>query len=130
MCAKLGFLGTRGGFFFFGFVAVGWIEKNEIKWLDGFFFQSCEGGDRVGGNHANAFCNIERCEIFADEADGFRMMFHEGDKCGAATDGFDTDGAGAGEKIEEAGAVDTRAENIEKGFAEHVAGRTESESFE
>lgn len=58
------------------------------------------------------------------------MIFDEGYVGGAAAEGFDANGAGASEDVEEAGAYDAWAEDIEKRFAEAVAGGTESEAFQ
>ena len=58
------------------------------------------------------------------------MIFDEGYVGGAAAEGFDSDGAGAGEDIEEAGADYARAEDVEKRFAEAVAGGTKREAFQ
>jgi len=41
---------------------------------------------------------------------------------GSAADGLKADGAGAGVKIEEGGALDAGSENVEERFAEAVGG--------
>ena len=45
------------------------------------------------------------------------MIFDEGYVGGAAAEGFDADGAGAGENVEEARAYDAGAENVEERFS-------------
>ena len=45
------------------------------------------------------------------------MIFNEGYVGGAAAQGFDTDGARAGEDVEKSGAYDAGAEDVEKRFA-------------
>ena len=57
------------------------------------------------------------------------MIFDEGYVGGAAAQGFDTDGARAGEDVEESGAYYAGAEYVEERFAEAVAGGTEREAF-
>ena len=68
-------------------------------------------------------------EIFADEADSGGMIFYEDGRNGSAADGFDTDGAGSGEQIEETRAFDAWAEDVEESFAQHVAGGAKRESL-
>lgn len=58
------------------------------------------------------------------------MIFDEGYVGGAAAEGFDADGAGPGEDVEEARAYDAGAEDVEEGFAKAVAGGAESEAFQ
>src|SRR5580704_3376997 len=58
------------------------------------------------------------------------MIFDEGYVGGAAAEGFDAYGAGASEDVEEAGAYDAGAEDVEERFAEAVAGGTKGEALE
>src|SRR5450432_2823512 len=58
------------------------------------------------------------------------MIFDEGGVSGAAAKGFDADGSGAGEDVEEAGAGNAATEHVEEGFAQAVAGGAEGEAFE
>jgi len=58
------------------------------------------------------------------------VIFDEGYVGGAAAEGFDADGAGAGEDVEEAGADYAGTEDVEERFAKAVAGGTEGEAFE
>jgi len=89
-----------------------------------------EGGEGVGGEDGVTGGDFEGVEILADEFRGGRMILDEGYVGGAAAEGLDADGAGAGEDIKEAGANDTGAEDIEEGFAEAIAGGTEGEAFQ
>jgi len=82
------------------------------------------GEDGVGGS------NFERVEILADEFCGGRVIFDEGYVGGTAAEGFDADGTGAGEDVEEAGAYYAGTEDVEERFAQAVAGGTEGETFE
>lgn len=58
------------------------------------------------------------------------MIFDEDGFGGAAAEGFDADGAGAGEDVEEARACDGGAEDVEEGFAQAVTGGTKGRAFE
>jgi len=58
------------------------------------------------------------------------VIFDEGYVGGAAAEGFDADGAGAGEDVEEARACYGGAEDVEERFAQAVAGGTESEALQ
>src|SRR6266404_3654503 len=58
------------------------------------------------------------------------MILDEDDLRCAAADCFDADSASAGEDIEEARAGHVGTENVEEGFAQAVAGRTESVALE
>ena len=58
------------------------------------------------------------------------MIFDEGYVGGAAAEGFDADGASAGEDVEESRAYYAGAEDVEERFAQAVAGGTESEAFQ
>ena len=58
------------------------------------------------------------------------MIFDEDYVGGAATEGFDADGAGAGEDVEKSGAYDAGAEDVEERFAKAIAGGTKREAFE
>ena len=73
---------------------------------------------------------MECGEILADEFCGGRVIFEEGYVGGAAAEGFDAYGAGAGEDVEEARAYDAGAEDVEERFAKAVAGGTEREAFQ
>lgn len=72
-----------------------------------------------------AFADLQGFEIVADEFGGGGVILNEQHVFGAAAQGLDADRAGAGEKIEEAGARDSGGENVEEGFAEPVAGGAE-----
>ena len=104
-----------GGFF------VGWIEEEEIgeQAAGGNFFQAAQswGLDQLRGGP-----NVERFEIFADQARGFGARFDEDCFARAAADGFDAYGAGSGEEVNEEGIFYGRAENVEEGFAQAIAG--------
>ena len=55
----------------------------------------------------------------------FSIRFQKNCFGGAAAERFDAHGAGAGESVDEERTFDRRAENIEKRFAQAVAGRPE-----
>ncbi len=58
------------------------------------------------------------------------MISRKATSGGAAAEGFDAYGAGAGEDVEEARACDAGAKDVEERFAEAVAGGTEREAFQ
>ena len=60
-----------------------------------------EGGEGVGGEDGVARSDLERVEILADEFCGGRVIFDESYVGGAAAEGFDAYGAGAGKDVEE-----------------------------
>jgi hypothetical protein len=104
------------------------IEEHEIVREIAVFlalFQLFEGAMGIHLQDGGAFADLQGFEIIADEFRGGGVIFYEEDVFGAAAQGFNADGAGAGEKIEEAGARDSGGENVEKGFAEPVAGGAE-----
>jgi len=107
---------------------VGRIEKNEIgeQMAGG---EDSEGAKRVVLHDGCAFADVEREEIFAYQASRGRMRFSEEDFAGAAAESFDADCTGASEEVDEEGAFDGRAENVEESFAESIAGGTEAQRF-
>ena len=104
-----------GGFF------VGWVEEDEIgeQAAGCHSFEAANGGglDQFGGGE-----DVEGFEIFADQARGLGARFDENCFARAAADGFDADGSGAGEEVDEKGFFDGRAEDVEEGFAQAIAG--------
>jgi len=114
-------------------VGVGGIDENEIEWRSGRSVaggEFLEGGEGIGGEDGVARSDLERVEILADEFCGGRVIFDEGNVGGAAAESFNADGAGAGEDVEKARADNAGAEDIEKRFAQAVAGGTKSEPLQ
>ena len=112
---------------------VGRIDENEIEWRSGRSVargEFLEGGEGVGGEDGVAGGDFERVEILADEFCGGRVIFDKGNMGGAAAEGFDADGAGAGEDVKETRAYDAGAEDVEERFAKAVAGGTEREPLQ
>jgi len=106
---------------------VGRVEEDVAeRWLSGVArghgLQAAKG---VGGKNRCAGADGEGFEIFADEGGGGRVVFDEDDFRGATAEGFDADGAGAGEEVDEMRAGDFLSEDVEEGFAKLVAGGTE-----
>ena len=58
------------------------------------------------------------------------MIFDEDGFGGAAAEGFDAYGAGAGKNIDETRACDSWAQDVEKRFAQAIARGTEGWAFE
>jgi hypothetical protein len=112
---------------------VGRVDENEIEWrvrglvAGGEFLERAEG---VEGKDLRSVGDCERFEIATDEDCGGGVIFDEDDLDGTAAEGFDADGAGAGEDVKEARAADVWAEDVEEGFAEAVAGGAEGGAFE
>ena len=99
----------------------GRVKEDEVEAISGFgepgqkgtgaaIVQGVAGGDPEGA------------QVLAQGGDGERSLFGEEDVGGSAGDGFDTDGAGSGVEVGEAGALDPGTEDVEEGLAEAVAG--------
>jgi len=58
------------------------------------------------------------------------MIFNEDDFGGAAAEGFNADGTGPREEIDEASAGDIGSQYVEERFAEAIAGRAQREALE
>ena len=118
------------------FFGVGRVDENEIEWrVRGLVAGGdlLEGAEGVEGEDLRSAGDCERFEIAADERGGGGVIFDEDGFDGAAAEGFDSNGAGAGEDVEETRAGDVGAEDVEESFAEAVASGTEgvaSEGFE
>jgi len=112
---------------------VGGIDEDEIEARRGRTVargKFLQGGVDVGGENGVARGDFERVEILADQFCGGWVIFDEGYVGGAAAEGFNAYGAGAGEDVEEARAYYTWAEDVEERFTQSVAGGTKSEAFE
>ena len=115
------------------FFGVGRVYESEIEWGVGRFVlvgDFLEGAEGVEGEDLRAAGDCEGCEVATNQDCGGGMVFDEDDFEGAAAEGFDANGAGAGEDIEEAGARDVGAEDVEEGFAKTVAGGAEGVALE
>jgi len=110
------------------FFGVGRVDEREIEGGVGGlvagreFFEGAEG---VEGEDVRSVGDFEGLEIATNQDGGGGVILDEHDFCCAATNGFDTDGAGAGEDVEEAGAADVGAEHVEEGFTQTIAGGAE-----
>ena len=115
------------------FFRVGRIDEDEIEGgvgglvAGGDFFQAAEG---VEGKDLRAVSDGEGFEIAADEDGGGGVIFDEDYFGRAAAQGFDADRAGARENVEKARAGNVGAQDVEEGFAEAIAGRTEGVAFQ
>jgi len=115
------------------FFGIGRIDESEIEGsvgrlvASGEFFERAEGVERKDLGFGLDF---ERGEVAADQCGGGGMIFDEDSLGGAAAEGFDADGAGAGEYVEEAGAGYFGSEDIEESFAEAVAGGAQGVALE
>jgi hypothetical protein len=115
------------------FFGVGRVYESEIEWGVGRFVlvgDFLEGAEGVEGEDLRAAGDCEGCEVATNQDSGGGVVFDEDDFEGAAAEGFDADGAGAGEDVEEARAGDVGAEDVEEGFAKAVAGGAEGVALE
>ena len=103
-----------GGFF------VGRVEEDKIgePMAGRHFFQAADSGsfDQLGCE------DVEGFEVFADQSRGLRVGFDENCFARAAADGFDANGAGSGEEVNEQRVLERGAEDVEEGFAQAIAG--------
>src|SRR5260370_30568676 len=109
------------------------MEKNVIECRRGGVFSSGQHGEAaksIHGEQGYARGDPQRFEIAANQGDGWGVIFDEDDFGGAAAEGFDADGAGSGEEIDEAGAGNVGGQHVEERFAEAVAGGAQGEAFE
>lgn len=109
----------------FGGGGVGRVEEDVSELRRRFALargKSFESAECVDGKNGGSPANIEAREIGFDERDGRAVRFDEGGGGGSAADGFDADGSGAGEEIEEVPAFKVGTEDVEERFTEIVAG--------
>ena len=107
-------------------VVVRRVQENKVgdEVTIGKFIESAFG---VGGEYFDAAGNLQGFEILANQADGSWIAVDEENFASATADGFNSDGAGAGVKIDEQGLLDGRAEDVEERFSETIAGGTDLE---
>ena len=82
------------------------------------------------GEQGCAGCDAKRIKILPDQIPSGCMLFDEDDFRCSAAERFDADGSGARINIDESGAFDGRSNDVEKSFAQAVAGRTEFQPAE
>jgi hypothetical protein len=68
-------------------------------------------------------------EVLADEGGVARGDLDGDDGLGAAAEGLEAEGAGAGEQLEDAGVGDAWGEAVEEGLFDEVRGGADGESF-
>jgi len=107
---------------------VGWVEENDVG--GALVFDHCieELADAAVFDGVAAL-ELECGDVGADGEDGFGLALGEPAEVGAAAEGFDSDGAGAGVEVGEPGAFNAGGEDVEEGFAETVAGGAGFEAF-
>jgi len=109
------------------------IEEHVIDERRGRFVarsEHFEAAKGVGGKDGGAGSDFERIEILADQFRGRSMIFDEDGFSGAAAEGFDAYGAGAGKDIDETRVHDSWAQDVEKGLAQAITCGTEGRAFE
>ena len=102
-----------------GFVR--WVEEDDVDTLLA-LGEGDEQACRAAVFDGVAAGDLERGKIFADGGQRGGCVFREPDVRCAAADGLNADGAGAGVEIDESRAFDAGGEDVEKRFAEAVAG--------
>ncbi len=100
----------------------GRIEEDEVERGGGVAQQLVEECGGAFGIDVESGCDFESGQVGSDGGDGGGGFFGEGDVGGAAAEGLDSDGAGAGVKIGEAAAGNAGRDDVEEGLAEAVAG--------
>jgi len=103
------------------FGVVGWVEEDDVDGVGG-LGEALEKGGRAAVFEGEASGDIEVRQVRLEGLQGGCGFFGEEGVGRATGDGFDADGAGSGEEIGEAAALDTGAEDVEEGLAEAVAG--------
>ena len=108
------------------------IEEN-VEWSacgNVFRGDALQAPQHVELENPYATANAEGIEILLNESGGRRMVFDEHDFSSTAAERFDADGASAGEEVEEAAAGDAFSQDVEKRFAEAIAGRAKGKALE
>src|SRR5260370_40071601 len=82
------------------------------------------------GENGHAGVDAQRFEIAANQGGGGRVILDEDDFGGAAAEGFDADGAGSGEEVDESRAGCIGGQHVEESFAQAVAGGAQGEALE
>ena len=93
------------------------IEENDVEksaCRSVFRGEALQSPQSVELENSRAAENAERIEILLNEGGSGRMVFDEHRFSGTATEGFDADGAGAGEDVEEAATGDAFSQDVEK----------------
>ena len=131
---RFGGLGRQAGedMVVFGFFGVWGVDVDEVErgWVRLGDRQLLEGFHGVQGEEGRLFCELEGVEILADQGGGGLVVLDEGGVDGAAAEGLDAYCAGSGVDVEEAGALDGGAEDVEEGFADVIAGGTKGRTFQ
>ena len=109
------------------------IEEDVIDERSGGFVARSdhfEAAKSVGGEDGGARSDFEPIEILADQFCRGGVIFDEDGFGGAAAEGFDAYGTGAGKDIDETRVHDSWAQDVEKRFAQAIACGTEGWAFE
>ena len=105
------------------------IDKDEIE-PRAFCCQAFQTGQDLAGHHVEPVMDFERREVAADQLGGGTMVLDEHHLPRAAAEGFETHRPGARVGIEESRAFQLWPEDVEKGFAKLVRGRTQVATFQ
>lgn len=85
----------------------------------------CEERKRAAGvkrNEAGLGFDVEKGDVLLDAGDGVAVLFDERGVGGSATEGFESHGAAASEKVEKARVGNFILADIEDGLSEHPLG--------
>ena len=102
-------------------VGVGGVGEDEVEGWFGVLGEIGEGFEDVALAEGGV---LEACflEIGTEDVGGGAVLFDEECGGGAAAEGFDSEGAGACEEVEDAGVLDVIAEHGEEGFPDAIGG--------
>jgi hypothetical protein len=99
------------------------IEEHQIESCAGRFrCQLCKRFRGLQIHHSRTGANIERLQILADQCRRWTVLLHKYRFACAAAQRFDSNRTGAGEQIEETRTQNAIGNDIEKCFAQPVAG--------
>ncbi len=88
-----------------------------------------EAAKSVDGEHGHAGVDAQEFKVAANEGGGGGVIFDKDDFGGTTAKGFDADGAGSGEEIDESRTGYVGGQHVEKCLAQAVAGRAQGEAF-
>jgi len=105
-------------------LGVRWIEEDVGE--RGLSLAACgksgQAAESVVGEDGYTAVDAQRFEVPANEGGRRCVIFDEDDFSGAAAERFNSDGSSASKDVEETRSFDLRPEDVEKRFAETIAG--------
>jgi len=113
----------------FADLAIRRVDKDEIK-PQALCRQAFQTGQDLAEHDVVAVMDFERCEVVVYQLGGGTMVLDEHHFARAAAEGFETYRPRARVRIEESRAFHLWSEDVEKGFAKLVRGRTQVASLQ